>query len=182
MILTRSLPHNQSFKQYLHIFLLIALCLRHTLSTIKRRLPTIEIPATISLLVLVPSRKKPGKPFCSLASIGFSACGRERKDIINDRKQIIPELGNVELRNGHPTPGNCSEVDNLCHLDEFVSLVRAGSEECKRIVAVTSTLNLMKGNAENNCPACWKLIKLVRQKHKFLHTFVIAPGESSAGI
>ena len=118
------MPSAQSiFKQYLHIFLVIALYVCDTLSTIKRRLPSIEIASMISPLVLVLSLNKARNPFCSRTDIGFSACGGGGKDILNDYKGIILELGDVKLRHASE-PRNCSEVGNLCHLDEFVSLGR----------------------------------------------------------
>ena len=177
IVLTECLPRDQSFKEYLQIFLLIAYCLRHIFSDLKLRCLNIKVPTTISLLVVTSSPNHHNKPFCSRASIGFSACGTnsERSVIINDRYKVIPELQHVKLRKDHPKPGNCAEIDIFCHFNEFVPLVRDGSENCEHVIAVTSTLNLMLGRPEKNCTDCRKLIELVRKRYKFLRVLDLAP-------
>jgi hypothetical protein len=172
IILTACLPPNQCFKEYLHIFLLLTMYLQHVLSSIKARHANIKVPRTTTLLVLCPSPNYPDKKkrFCSRATIGFSACGKETGDIIKDRRELVPELGQAKVKKGH---GYCSEVATWCHLDEFVEIVQSRSEACEHVVAATVTLNLMTGKPEKRCRDCWKLIELVRKRYKFLRTLDI---------
>jgi hypothetical protein len=115
-------------------------------------------------------------PFRSRAAIGFSACGAERQNIIKDRQNIIPEVATIAQRG--KIPGNCAEVDALCHLDEFMRIVRQGSG---KVLAVTVTLNLSLGECWAPCNECRPLLELLRKNRYKIRTLYFSEVDPGPG-
>jgi hypothetical protein len=81
-------------------------------------------------------------------------------------------------RDEHPIPGNCAEVETLCHLDEFVRVVRQGTKGAAKVLVVTVALNLLLGESWGPCYECKTLLELLRKRYKIrtLYFGQVSPG------
>lgn len=181
-ILTSILSPDNGLQEYVHIFILVTSLLGRLLRHYKSRCSDIQIPRKVSLLVVLPSPYQHNRQLRSRAAIGFSATGSAktkkslRNKLIHDRIQNLPELTRLAKRKGYPSPGNCAEAETLSHLVPFVSNVRGIAQNHRQLVlSVTTTLHLLNGTPDQNCPQCIELLGLLRGTVPLLRTFDLAP-------
>jgi hypothetical protein len=150
-ILYHSVPENQTFRQYLTFFLLLAKLLHHSWRSYFQTCSD-EFNPKIALLICQNSLTRKSRAF-----IGFSAIGLGLlKDLIfEDRRRNLPVLRSITTQLPWD-PANCAEAETFAHLQ--LTAERIGSTFCPTIAA-SLTVDLKTLKPCRHCPNCKKVSK-----------------------
>jgi hypothetical protein len=188
--LHNTLPENSTLQQYLQIFLLVTKLLVRSRTQIEDIRS--GFPQTISLLVVMIS-PSPSQDPIARATIGFSAAGSERTEMICNRFQNLAALGEIGPTSSNIPLGNCAECETLAHLDNFVQAIEPFEpclKQSSKVLAITSTLNLKdkpwsglkEGESVKNCGNCARLLtELRRTYHPRLRTLDLVRARDRLG-
>lgn len=172
-IFVETLPPNRPLKEYLQMYLLIQPLLSRFFQQFTPE-HSAEIPNKISLLVILPASNGAGGPI-SRAAIGFSATIKARGEIIGGRHERLKELEVVKQHHYEYELGNCAEVETYAWFKDALPDYRGG-----KVVAVTSTLNLLEGTPEAMCGQCKDLAAEIRTRSPGAFTLDLRPFKEKA--